>query len=456
MGDALHVVVLAAGRGRRMNSDLPKVLHEVAGRPLVAYVVECALGLDADSIHMVVGEGGDLVRSLFSDLRVEWVLQGDLLGTGHALDQAMPGIPDDATVLVLNGDVPLISADTLRKAVLAAASGGLVVVTAEMEDSAGYGRILRDETGQVLRIVEERDADDRQREVREIYGGMLAAPARRLREWLSRLDNDNVQGEYYLTDVVSLAVEDSIDVVGVPVSSPEEVMGVNDRVQLARLERHAQARLAEELMADGATLLDPARVDVRGRVRVGRDVRIDVDVILEGEVVLGDGVCIGPYTRIRSSELGARSEVYGHSEIEDATIGEDCRIGPYARLRGGVRLDEGVRVGNFVEVKSTRIGSGSKASHLSYLGDAELGRDVNIGAGTITCNYDGSAKHRTVIGDRAFVGSGVELVAPVVVGEGATIGAGSTVAKDAPADALTVARARQTTVSGWRRRRSGP
>ena len=456
MGDALHVVVLAAGRGRRMNSDLPKVLHEVAGRPLVAYVVECALGLDADSIHMVVGEGGDLVRSLFSDLRVEWVLQGDLLGTGHALDQAMPGIPDDATVLVLNGDVPLISADTLRKAVLAAASGGLVVVTAEMEDSAGYGRILRDETGQVLRIVEERDADDRQREVREIYGGMLAAPARRLREWLSRLDNDNVQGEYYLTDVVSLAVEDSIDVVGVPVSSPEEVMGVNDRVQLARLERHAQARLAEELMADGATLLDPARVDVRGRVRVGRDVRIDVDVILEGEVVLGDGVCIGPYTRIRSSELGARSEVYGHSEIEDATIGEDCRIGPYARLRGGVRLDERVRVGNFVEVKSARIGSGSNASHLSYLGDAALGRDVNIGAGTITCNYDGSAKHRTVIGDRAFVGSGVELVAPVVVGEGATIGAGSTVAKDAPADALTVARARQTTVSGWRRRRSGP
>ena len=450
------MVVLAAGRGRRMNSDLPKVLHEVAGRPLVAYVVERALGLDADSIHMVVGEGGDLVRSLFSDLRAEWVLQRDLLGTGHALDQAMPGIPDDATVLVLNGDVPFISADTLRKAVFAVASGGLVVVTAEMEDPAGYGRILRDEAGQVVRIVEERDADDRQREVREIYGGMLAAPARRLRGWLSRLDNDNLQGEYYLTEVVSLAVEDSLDVVGVAVASPEEVMGVNDRVQLARLERHAQARLADELMADGATLLDPARVDVRGRVRVGRDVRIDVDVILEGEVVLGDGVRVGPYTRIRSSKLGARSEVYGHSEIEDATIGEDCRIGPYARLRGGVRLDEGVRVGNFVEVKSTRIGSGSKASHLSYLGDAELGRDVNIGAGTITCNYDGSAKHRTLIGDRAFVGSGVELVAPLVVGEGATIGAGSTVSKDAPADALTVARARQTTVSGWRRRRSGP
>ena len=450
------MVVLAAGRGRRMNSDLPKVLHEVAGRPLVAYVVERALGLDADSIHMVVGEGGDLVRSLFSDLGAEWVLQRDLLGTGHALDQAMPGIPDDATVLVLNGDVPFISADTLGKAVFAVASGGLVVVTAEMEDPAGYGRILRDEAGQVVRIVEERDADDRQREVREIYGGMLAAPARRLRGWLSRLDNDNLQGEYYLTEVVSLAVEDSLDVVGVAVASPEEVMGVNDRVQLARLERHAQARLADELMADGATLLDPARVDVRGRVRVGRDVRIDVDVILEGEIVLGDGVRVGPYTRIRSSKLGARSEFTVIAKSRMQLSARTAASGPYARLRGGVPLDEGVRVGNFVEVKSTRIGSGSKASHLSYLGDAELGRDVNIGAGTITCNYDGSAKHRTVIGDRAFVGSGVELVAPLVVGEGATIGAGSTVSKDAPADALTVARARQTTVSGWRRRRSGP
>ena len=453
MGGALHVVVLAAGRGRRMHSDLPKVLHEVGGRPLLAHVVERILDLDADKIHVVVGEDGDLVRSFFSDLRAEWVWQRELLGTGHALGQAMPGIPDDATVLVLYGDVPFISLATSEGAVSAARPDRLAVVTAELKDPAGYGRILRDPAGKVVRIVEERDADDEEREVREINSGILAAPARRLRRWLARLDNDNVQGEYYLTDVVALAVADSIDVVGVCAASPEEIMGVNDRVQLARLERCLQARMVGKLMLDGATLLDPARVEVRGRVRVGRDVRIDIDVILEGEVVLGDGVCVGPYTRIASSELGARSEVHGHCDIEDARVGEDCRIGPYARLRRGVRLDQGVRIGNFVEVKATRIGAGSKAMHLSYLGDSELGRDINIGAGTITCNYDGSDKHRTVIGDRAFVGSGVELVAPVVVGKGATIGAGSTISKDAPADALTVARARQTTVSRWQRRR---
>ena len=454
MGGALHVVVLAAGRGRRMNSSLPKVLHEVAGRPLLVHVVERALGLDAERVHVVVGETGDLVRSSLPNLEVEWVWQWEPLGTGYALNQAMPGIPDDATVLVLFGDVPLISPATLEQAASAAATGGgLAVVTAELEDPAGYGRILRDEAGRVVGIVEERDADERQRKAREIFSGILAAPAHLLRQWISRLDNDNAQGEYYLTDMVAFAVGDSVDVSGVPVSSPEEVMGVNDRVQLARIERCLQARLVERLMLEGATLLDPARVEVRGRVRVGRDVRIDVDVILEGEVVIGDGVRIGPYTRIESSELGARSEVYGHCDIENARIGEDCRIGPYARLRGGSQLDERVRVGNFVEVKATRIGAGSKASHLSYLGDSELGRDVNIGAGTITCNYDGSAKHRTVIGDRAFVGSGVELVAPVVVGEGATIGAGSTISKDAPAGALTVARARQATVAGWRRRR---
>ena len=456
MDGALHVVVLAAGRGRRMNSDLPKVLHELAGRSLVEHVVERALGLHADRIHVVLGEGGELVRSCLPSMRVEWVWQREPLGSGHALDQAMPGIPEDATVLVLFGDVPLISLATLGRALSAVGrSDGLVVVSAEVEDPTGYGRILHDKAGRVIRIVEESDVDEGQREVREINSGILAAPARLLRGWLARLDDDNAQGEYYLTDVVALAVADSVDVTGVRVSSPEEVMGVNDRVQLARLERCVQARLAEKLMVDGATLLDPARLDVRGRVRVGRDVRIDVDVILEGEVVLGDGVRIGPYTRICSSEIGARSEVYGHSEIEDARIGEECRIGPYARLRGGVHLDERVRVGNFVEVKATRVGAGSKASHLSYLGDAELGREVNIGAGTITCNYDGSAKHRTLIGDRAFVGSGVELVAPVVVGEGATIGAGSTISKDAPADTLTVARARQTTVSGWRRRQRG-
>ena len=438
-----------------MRSDLPKVLHELAGRPLLAHVVERAAGLDASKIHVVVGEGGERVRARFPHIEVEWVEQAERLGTGHAVAQAMPGIPDEATVLVLYGDVPLISRSTLGEAVSASVPGRLAAVTAEVEDPTGYGRILRDGAGRVAGIVEESDAEDRQREVREINSGILAAPARLLRGWLARLDDDNAQGEYYLSDVVALSVVDSVEVAGLRVSSPEEVMGVNDRVQLARLERRLQARLVEKLMREGATLPDPARVDVRGRVSVGRDVRIDIDVILEGEVVLGNGVRVGPFTRIASSELGARSEVLGHCEIEDARIGEDCRIGPYARLRGGVELDERVRVGNFVEVKATRVGAGSKASHLSYLGDSEVGRDVNIGAGTITCNYDGSAKHRTVIGDRAFVGSGVELVAPVVVGEGATIGAGSTISRDAPADALTVARARQATLARWRRGKGG-
>ena len=447
------MVVLAAGRGRRMNSDLPKVLHEVAGRPLLAHVVERALELDAESLHLVVGEGEDLVRAHFPDVRAQWVVQRELLGTGDALGRAMPEIPDESTVLVLYGDVPFISTSTLEQVVSIAASGRLGVVTAEIDEPSGYGRILRDGAGKIVRIVEEHDADEGQRGVREINSGIVAGPARLLRQWLARLDSDNVQGEVYLTDVVALAVADSLEVVGVRVSTAEEVMGANDRVQLARLERCAQTRLAETLMRDGATLLDPSRVDVRGRVRVGRDVRIDIDVILEGEVELGDGARIGPYTRIRSSRVGARSEILGHSEIEDARIGEDCRIGPYARLRRGVDLDARVRIGNFVEVKATRIGADSKASHLSYLGDSELGREVNIGAGTITCNFDGAVKHRTVIGDRAFVGSGVELVAPIVVGEGATIGAGSTLAKDAPANTLSVARARQTAVPGWRRKR---
>ena len=435
-----------------MNSDLPKVLHELAGRPLLEHVLERAVGLGPERVHVVVGEDAELVHARFPGFQAHWVTQAERLGTGHALMQAMPGIPDAAAVLVLSGDVPLTSPRTLEQARSAAARGEMAIVCAEVEDPGGYGRILRDEGGSVAGIVEERDADPRQREGTEIYSGVFAAPARHLRDWLARLGNDNAQGEYYLTDIVGHAVDDGFTVGAVHASSAEEVMGVNDRAQLARLERLLQARLAESLMREGATLLDPGRVEVRGRVRVGRDVRIDVDVILEGDVVLGDGVRIGPYTRIRASELGARSEVLGHCDIEEAHIGEECRIGPYARLRDGVRLDERARIGCFVEVKASRVGSGSKANHLSYLGDAEIGRDVNIGAGTITCNYDGSAKHRTRIGDRAFVGSGVELVAPVVVGEGATIGAGSTISKDAPADALTVARARPTTIAGWRRR----
>ena len=448
---ALHVVVLAAGKGRRMRSEVPKVLHELAGRALLRHVVEAARGLAPEALHVVVGDGGELVRAHLADPDLRWVWQHERLGTGHALCQAMPEVPDEATLLVLCGDVPLVSHATLEASRSAAAGGALALVTVSVDDPAGYGRILSDEAGRITGIVEDRDADERTRAIDEINSGILAAPAGGMRRWLRRLHRRNAQSEYYLTGVVAHAVADGAATARVRASSPEEVLGVNDRVQLARLERYLQARLGEQLMREGATLMDPARVDIRGRVRVGRDVCIDANVIFEGEVILGDGVRIGPHTCIRSSELGARSEVLGHCHIEHALVGEDCRIGPFARLRSGTRLDQGVRIGNFVEVKATRIGAGSRAAHLSYLGDSDLGREVNVGAGAITCNYDGANKHRTVIGDRAFVGSGVELVAPVVVGEGANIGAGSTVTKDAPAGRLTVARVRQTVVSGWKR-----
>ena len=444
-------MVLAAGKGRRMRSELPKVLHELAGRPLLRHVVDAARGLDPEALHVVVGEGGDRVRAHLPDPGLRWVWQHERLGTGHALRQAMPEVPDGATLLVLCGDVPLVSRATLEAARAAAATGALALVTVSVDDPSGYGRILSDPAGRIAGVVEERDAGPREREIAEINSGILAAPARDLRRWLGRLQRRNAQGEYYLTDVVAHAVADGTRTARVRAASPEEVLGVNDRVQLARLERHLQARLAEGLMREGATLADPARVDVRGPLRVGRDVRIDANVIFEGEVSLGDGVRIGPHTCIRSSHLGARSEVLGHCHIEHARVGEDCRIGPFARLRAGARLERGVRVGNFVEVKATRMGAGSRAGHLSYLGDAELGREVNVGAGAITCNYDGANKHRTVIGDGAFIGSGVELVAPVAVGEGAFIGSGSTVTKDAPAGQLTLARTRQTTIPRWKR-----
>ena len=447
----LHVVILAAGQGKRMRSDLPKVLHPLAGRPLLSHVIDAASGLGAVRVHVVYGHGGGVVREAMAAAGVAWVEQRERLGTGHAVARAMPDIPDDATVLVLYGDVPLVNPATLHETATLAGGSGIALISAVVEDPDGYGRIVRDPDGHVRGIVEEEDASDEQRAIAEINTGILAAHAGKLRGWLRELNSDNAQGEYYLTDVVARAVEEGTPVRTVPPEAIEEVLGVNDRVQLAALERFHQRRLAEALMRGGASLADPARIDVRGRVRTGRDVVIDVNVVLEGEVVLGDGVRIGPNTCIRSSELGARSEVLGHCHIEHARVGEDCRIGPFARLRAGTRLERGVRVGNFVEVKATRLGAGSRASHLSYLGDADLGREVNVGAGAITCNYDGANKHRTVIGDGAFIGSGVELVAPVVIGEGAFIGTGSTVTKDAPAGRLTLARTRQTTIPRWKR-----
>ena len=449
----LHVVILAAGQGHRMRSSLPKVLHLLAGRPLLSYVVTAANALGAERVHVVHGHGGGIVREAMAAADLAWVEQREQLGTGHAVALAMAGIPDDATVLVLYGDVPLVNRTTLHDTATLAAGSGIALVTAVVADPSGYGRIVRGADGQVRGIVEEGDADDEQRGIAEINTGILAAHAGRLRRWLRGLSRDNAQGEHYLTDVIALAVEDGLSVRTVPPEAVEEVLGVNDRVELAALERFQQRRLAEELMRGGASLADPARVDIRGRVRTGSDVFIDVNVVFEGDVVLGDRVSIGPGCVIRDTSIERDTEVRAQCVIEGAHVGVACQIGPFARLRPDARLSRDARIGNFVEVKNSTIGEGSKASHLTYIGDSRIGRDVNVGAGVVTCNYDGAQKHTTVIGDNAFIGSGVMLVAPVAVHAGATIGAGSTIGKDAPAEALTLTRAPQRTFEGWKRPR---
>ena len=447
----LHVVILAAGQGKRMKSRLPKVLHRLAGRTLLEHVVATTRELDPAAIHTVYGHGGQQVRNAHPDLGVQWVEQREQRGTGHAVEQAMPAIPDDATVLVLVADVPLIDADTLRDTVAAAGEGSLALITVQVEDPRGYGRILRGSDGRVVGIVEDRDASDSERSVKEINTGILAAGAASLRGWLRRIDESNAQGERYLTDVIALAVGEGGDVNSIRPGAVEEVLGVNDRSQLATLERHYQRRQAERLMRDGVTIVDPARLDIRGEVDIGRDVSLDVNVILEGKVVIAEGASIGPNCVIKDAEIGPDSEIHANTVIEQATVGAGCRIGPYARLRPGTTLAEDVHIGNFVEVKNTRVGRRSKANHLTYLGDSQVGKDVNVGAGTITCNYDGAEKHTTVIEDGVFVGSGVELVAPITVHAGATIGAGATVTKDVASGVLSVNRGRQTTIENWAR-----
>ena len=449
----LHVVILAAGQGRRMRSSLPKVLHLLAGRPLLSYVIEAANGLGAARVHVVHGYAGGVVREAMTGADVEWVEQSEQLGTGHALALAMPGIPDDATVLVLNGDVPLVNPTTLHETATLAGGTGMALVTAVVDEPRGYGRIVRDRDGHVRGIVEERDANEEQRNIAEIYAGILAAHGGKLRSWLQGMNRDNAQGEYLITDVIAHAVEDGLSVRTVPPETIVEVLGVNDRVQLAALERFHQRRLAEALMRDGASLADPARIDIRGRVRTGSDVFIDVNAVFEGDVQLGDRVSIGPGCVIRDTVIERDTEVRAHCVIEGAHVGVACRVGPFARLRPDTRMARDARIGNFVEVKNATIGEGSKANHLTYIGDSRIGRDVNVGAGVVTCNYDGAHKHTTVIGDSAFIGSGVMLVAPVTVHAGATIGAGSTIGKDAPTDALTLTRAPQRTFEGWKRPR---
>jgi bifunctional UDP-N-acetylglucosamine pyrophosphorylase/glucosamine-1-phosphate N-acetyltransferase len=450
---ALQVVVLAAGQGKRMRSDLPKVLHPLAGRPLLEHVLATARSLAPGRLCVVVGHGGAQVREAIAARDVAWVEQSPQLGTGHAVMQALPHLAPGGTVLVLYGDVPLIGAATLRALVEAAAGGRLALLTQQLEDPKGYGRIVRDARGAVTAIVEEKDASPAERAIREVNTGILAAPHERLAAWLAALGNDNAQREYYLTDIVAAAVADRVAIEVRQPAAASECLGVNSKRELALLERRYQMSQSDKLLESGVTLADPARIDVRGELECGRDVFIDVNCVFEGRVKLGDGVRVGPCCVLRDSDIGAGTEVKPFSLIEEARVGANARIGPYARIRPGTELADDVHIGNFVEVKATRVGRGSKANHLAYLGDSTVGADVNIGAGTITCNYDGAAKHRTVIEDDVHIGSDVQLIAPVTVGRGATIAAGATITDDVPPGGLTLTQKKQVTKPDWRRPR---
>lgn len=452
---SLEIVILAAGQGTRMRSALPKVLHPVAGKAMLGHVIDTARALNPQRIHVVIGHGADAVRERLTAADLNFVLQEQQLGTGHALAQALPFIQAER-VLVLYGDVPLIEAPTLERLLAQAAPEQLALLTVELADPSGYGRIVRDAAGRVTAIVEQKDASAEQRAIREGNTGILALPGARLADWLGRLSNRNAQGEYYLTDVIAMAVADGLTVATAQPEDAMEVQGANDRLQLSQLERHYQQRAARRLMAQGVTLLDPARFDVRGEVTAGRDVVIDVNVILEGRVVIEDGVEIGAHCVIRNSTLRRGAVVKAHSHLDGAELGEGADCGPFARLRPGSVLGAGAHVGNFVELKNAVMGAGAKAGHLAYLGDAEIGAASNIGAGTITCNYDGANKHRTVIGEDAFIGTNNSLVAPVTIGAGATTAAGSVITSAVPDSALAVGRARQRNIDGWQRPQKSP
>jgi bifunctional UDP-N-acetylglucosamine pyrophosphorylase / glucosamine-1-phosphate N-acetyltransferase len=449
----LSVVILAAGQGKRMKSDLPKVLQPLAGRPLLEHVIDVAQSLQPAQVHVVYGHGGERVRETLKDENVTWVLQAEQLGTGHAVLQAMPEMPKDRMVLVLYGDVPLIRRTTLENLVKLAGPKAMSLLTMEVDDPTGYGRIVRNARGQVQKIVEQKDASKAQLRIRECNTGVLAAPAKLLRSWLALLKNNNAQREYLLTDIVAMAVNEKVKVNPLIVPSLAEALGVNDKAQLAAIEALRRADVARELMIAGATLADPTRVDVRGTLGHGADVFIDVNVVFEGDVTLGNRVRIGPNCVVRDSHIGDDTVVNASCVIDSANIGPNCHIGPFARFRPSSTLASGVHIGNFVEVKNSSMGDDSKANHLAYVGDAQVGSRVNIGAGTIIANYDGANKHRTIIEDDAHTGSNSVLVAPITVGSGATIAAGSTVAQQVPPGKLTVARARQVTIEGWERPR---
>ena len=446
----MNVVILAAGMGKRMQSDLPKVLHALAGKPLLSHVIDTARQLSPSRCCVVYGHGGDKVPKLLAADDLQFVLQEPQLGTGHAVMQAASKLNEDQPTLVLYGDVPLTTVATLRTLTEKAGNDKLAILTIAMDDPTGYGRIVR-EQNKIVRIVEQKDATDLERQINEVNTGILVAPTRQLKDWLSRLSNHNAQGEYYLTDIIALAVKDNVVIESTQPNHAWETLGVNSKVQLAELERIHQLNLAQQLLEQGVTLADPARIDIRGELHCARDVSIDVGCVFEGQVHISQGVSIGAYCVIKNSRIADNANIKPFTHIDEASVGSDSQIGPYARLRPGTTLGSDVHVGNFVEIKNSEFGAHSKANHLAYVGDTTVGARVNIGAGTITCNYDGANKHRTVIEDDAFIGSDTQLVAPVTVGKGATIGAGTTLTKDAPSDSLTVSRARQTTIAGWQR-----
>lgn len=445
------VVILAAGQGSRMKSALPKVMHKLAGKAMVQHVVDSACALAPEALHLVIGHEGEQVEQAMAGQSLNFVWQREQLGTGHAVAQAMPAIGQDSVVLVLYGDVPLTRPKTLQQLVKIAAQGDLGLLTVTLEDPTGYGRIVRNAVGDVVAIVEHKDASEQQKLIREVNTGILALPSAALHEWLPRLSANNAQGEYYLTDVIAMAAEEGMRVRAIQPDAEQEVQGVNNRQQLAQLERWYQQQQAEALMAEGVTLADPARVDVRGELKAGRDVLIDINCVFEGKVVLGEGVEVGPNCLIRNAVIGAGCRIAANSLIDGATVGDNAQIGPFARLRPGTELAQGGKIGNFVETKKARIGAGSKINHLTYIGDAEIGCEVNVGAGTITCNYDGVNKSLTRIGDGAFIGSNSSLVAPVEIGAGATVGAGSTVTKAVADNQLAVARGKQINLDNWAR-----
>ena len=445
------VIILAAGQGSRMCSSLPKVLHKLAHRSLLEHVWAATKRLNPQNTCIVYGHGGDQVRQQLQSEQVEWAEQAEQLGTGHAVAQAIPKIPDSGKILILYGDVPLIRTSTLEAMLDNCSDSSMSLLTIELDDPQGYGRIVRDNAQKVISIVEHKDANDDQLTIHEINTGIMCVPAEKLSTWLSNLSNENAQGEYYLTDIIAMAVSDKIDINTVSALNSHEVEGVNDRIQLAHLERYYQAMQAEKLMQQGVTLRDPARVDVRGEVTCGQDVIIDINVIIEGKVEIGDNVQIGPNVILKDCSIGAGTIIEANCVIEQSVVGEECSIGPFARLRPGAKLANKAKAGNFVEIKNAEIGEGSKVNHLSYIGDTIMGEGVNVGAGTITCNYDGANKHRTIIGDNAFIGSNTAMVAPIEVGAGATIGAGSTLTTDAETGALTLTRGKQKTIKGWKR-----